>query len=214
MSRSSVRAFATALLLFLLFSFSAPARADEADRGASEAPRRPSKVSVTTDATRPLEGLATVNGEFLLGRGAFVHGMKPTDVSTTVTLGGGAQRSNDVGPLPVWTGTCGDTCTRASVFLIGVQAVAYPIGSFDHGMQVGVQGTMRFLADQTRTLRTGTREIVEKTAFRWGDLEPGVFFGYKLTTRFGLTVNPQLGWNVSLLSMRGARPALNAGWSF
>lgn len=113
------------------------------------------------------------------------------------------------------------------VWEVGGQAVGYPVGHFDHGMQLGAEILyVGASADST----TGGKTV---SATATG-LATGVFVGYKLATKVGFSFNVQGG--VSYLTARGEATSspsptqqgtvvaegrrwlpllnLNAGWSF
>lgn len=163
-----------------------------------------------------------------LARVPVLPGHRPMDVSVGGWLMIGMHRSSD-GSTPgrgdlryVWESRCEDTvhCDRLTTVWAGAQALAYPVGNFDHGLQVGVEasfirtsGTRRASANFV-SLAGGAvpDESVARTAFL-----PGIVIGYKLATEVGFTFNPQLGVDLVVGDGSGIvlpRLALNVGWSF
>lgn len=97
-----------------------------------------------------------------------------------------------------------------TAFEFGAQGIGYPLGSFDHGLQLGGEILATRLGD----------DEVNATG-----VSVGPFIGYKIAARFGLTFNAQLGaayyiatassGNVSVNDEDfGALFNLNLGWSF
>lgn len=106
----------------------------------------------------------------------------------------------------------------------GGQFVAYPVGDFDHGMQLGAE--VLYMGASAQKSEAGTTVTASAAG-----LSAGAFVGYKLATRVGFTFNVQGG--VAHLSASGDAkatgttatasasrsewaPLLNAnvGWSF
>lgn len=102
----------------------------------------------------------------------------------------------------------------------GVSARSYPIGSFVHGVQLGLEGTITSVFGNNRGV-----SATGKT------LSGGVFLGYKMATHVGFTFEVQGGVQylvvsassasqsgevVSLAQDPGLAPLINAnlGWSF
>lgn len=107
--------------------------------------------------------------------------------------------------------------TSVSVYEVGGQFVGYPLGTFDHGMQVGAE--VLYLGAST-SAQQGDVKVVASGA----GLSTGGFVGYKLATRVGFTFNVQggVGYLAVQASGGGASasdsriyPLLNAnvGWS-
>ena len=113
---------------------------------------------------------------------------------------------------------------------VGAQALVYPVGSFEHGLQIGAEasfvqlkGTRRYNSSFNDLARTfaqargqtwnGTPDQeVSDSAFI-----PGLVIGYKLVTKSGFTINPQLAGDVVISDDPTKiipRLALNVGWSF
>lgn len=113
--------------------------------------------------------------------------------------------------------------TRYKVYEVGGQLTAYPIGHFDHGMQVGLETVYLGVAGDD------SNGNVKVTAAASG-FAAGPFIGYKLATRSGFSFNVQGGFEYVLVqadasSSSGATasaeetrwiPLVNAnvGWSF
>lgn len=195
--------------------------------GASEeassrvAPDEPRQVSITVDPTRPLVGMGMVGGEVCFPRVALFPGRSANDVSLGGWVGVGRMRLADgggllLGPRPTWA-SCNDVfyCDRATVVWVGAQALTYPVGGFDHGLQLGVEASFASL--------WGTRRYSQSPLTRGPDRElresgflPGVVLGYKLVTKAGLTFNPQIAADLVVSAEPATilpRLALNAGWS-
>ncbi|MEZ4318583.1 MAG: hypothetical protein R3F61_13805 [Myxococcota bacterium] len=88
----------------------------------------------------------------------------------------------------------------------------YPLGSFDHGMQVGAD--LQLVAAATEV----AGDLVSAVG-----VTGGPFLGYKIAARFGLTFEGQLGVGGSYVTGGGGASAtvgaipilnLNLGWSF
>jgi hypothetical protein len=116
----------------------------------------------------------------------------------------------------------GGGSTKVSLWEVGGQIVGYPIGDFDHGMQVGAE--VLYLGAKA----DANAGEVKVTGSGTG-LATGAFVGYKLATKVGFTFNVQGG--VSYLAVRADAnsssssahaekaefaPLVNAniGWSF
>ncbi|MCB9676278.1 MAG: hypothetical protein H6737_14240 [Alphaproteobacteria bacterium] len=86
----------------------------------------------------------------------------------------------------------------------------YPVGSFDHGMQVGAD--LQLVAAATE---------FDGVIYSAAGVSGGPFVGYKIAARFGLTFEGQLGVGGSFVSGGGQTSVgpipilnLNLGWSF
>ncbi len=121
----------------------------------------------------------------------------------------------------------------ARVWQIGSQVRFYPVGSFEHGMQVGAEIFYLFgSTSATGSIALGSGQTAPPgtlTASGTG-FKIGAFIGYKLVLPVGFTVDAQAG--IGYLSMKGvardeagnsksadyksAIPLANAsvGWSF
>jgi hypothetical protein len=109
------------------------------------------------------------------------------------------------------------------VWEAGGQFVGYPVGHFDHGMQLGAE--VLYVGASGETSSTTTKVSVTAEG-----LSTGAFVGYKLATHVGFSVNVQGGVSYIALQGRGTSstgataqaersqwaPLLNAnvGWSF
>jgi len=106
----------------------------------------------------------------------------------------------------------------------GGQFVAYPVGDFDHGMQLGAEAL--YMGASAQKSEAGTTVTASAAG-----LSTGAFVGYKLATRVGFTFNLQAG--VAYLTASGDAKATgssatatasastwaplvnaNVGWSF
>jgi hypothetical protein len=112
-----------------------------------------------------------------------------------------------------------DVPSHAAVYELGGQYRVYPIGSFEHGMQLGVEALYLHVSVENATV----------SGFGSG-LALGPFVGYKIITSVGFTFDAQLG--VEFLAVKaqvqdnGGQTAsatdkatipllnLNIGWSF
>lgn len=185
------------------------------------------RVSLTTDPTRALMGMGLLNGEVGFPNAHLFPNTIGRDVSLAGWVAAGQMRRPDVGgPSFVWN-DCNETfyCDRATVVWAGAQALLYPLGTFEHGLQVGIEasfvgawGKRHYTSlvvadgqsDVTRVARPSIRH--SETGFL-----PGVVIGYKLVTKAGFTFNPQFATDyiVSAGALKTTpRLALNAGWSF
>jgi len=207
--------------------------ADEPDRPLEAAPRQ-RDVSLTLDPTRPLLGTAIVNGEVRITRTTVFPGQPARDVSVAGWLGVGRLRVADDGLFggarPAWS-DCDDSfyCDRGTLVWVGAQALVYAVGTFEHGLQIGTELSYAHVWGERRY----NESWKEMSAFfndgtvspgladehvSGGALVPGVVIGYKLVTKPGLTLNPQLAGDVQIsregISKVYPRLALNAGWSF
>lgn len=223
--------FASIPLFATILASTTPAAADEPDRVGDEAPGARS-VSLTTNPISALFGIGLVSGEVALPRRSLLPGHRSIDIGVGGWIGLGRTRSADLtGLVPVWSSCDGlFSCDRTTVFSVGGQVFAYPLGTFEHGLQLGVeagfvhvQGTRHFNAAYGRLASSiahvrglpdvGTSDVpLSGNAF-----VPGLVVGYKLITRPGLTFNPQVAGDVVLSDAPTRlvpRLALNAGWSF
>lgn len=112
---------------------------------------------------------------------------------------------------------------RFNVWEAGGQFVGYPVGHFDHGMQVGLEALYAGVSGDDKSGNT-------RIAATASGLASGPFVGYKLATRSGFSFNVQGGVSYLFVqaqasSSSGATasaeqtrvlPILNAnlGWSF
>jgi opacity protein-like surface antigen len=118
--------------------------------------------------------------------------------------------------------TAGQTY-RFSAYEVGGQFVSYPIGHFDHGMQLGMEALYVHV-----NLDEGPNQRLDVTGIGNG-LAVGPFIGYKLATQFGFSFNVQAGAQymavVANASADGTNASeadsrvipllnLNLGWSF
>lgn len=105
-----------------------------------------------------------------------------------------------------------------SLFEGGLSARAYPLGDFDHGLQLGAEATY-----------LGAMGTVGGVQAAGTGLTAGPFAGYKIAARFGLTFELQLGYQWMAVGARaqsggvtateeqvdsGVLLNLNLGWSF
>jgi hypothetical protein len=94
---------------------------------------------------------------------------------------------------------------RASLWEGGGQIRFYPVGSFDHGMQLGLEfAYLHGSASTTGTISSGLAPSMDYTGTvtaTGNAFKVGPFMGYKLTLPVGLTFGAQLG--VELLSVNG-----------
>jgi hypothetical protein len=105
---------------------------------------------------------------------------------------------------------------------LGVQGLAYPVGSFHNGLQVGVEVVYGGLSGRGTA---GGVTLKQKAS----EVGPGAFVGYKLESKVGFTFNVQLGARYMFYRVTvddGASEAtnasgkaevlgrINAGWSF
>lgn len=147
---------------------------------------------------------------------AFAHERAPYDhkVSLTVSpihltipvleLTGEARVHDRVGVAAV--AGAGAT-TGVTVWELGAQGRYYPVGDFDHGMQLGAE-----------VLGVGGGDDGDTAV----GAALGPFLGYKIAARFGLTFEGQLGVQYATVranggdSDAGVAPLLNLnlGWSF
>lgn len=112
---------------------------------------------------------------------------------------------------------------KFTVWEVGGQFVGYPVGDFDHGMQLGLE----VLYAHVSTNDTGANGVTLSGV--GSGLGVGPFIGYKLATKVGFTFNIQGG--VEYMAVRadatdGTRSSgtnqsafiplanLNVGWSF
>ncbi len=115
------------------------------------------------------------------------------------------------------------TNVRFDVWEVGGQLTGYPVGHFDHGMQLGVEAV--YLGVSGNDSSGNVKVVAAGTGFA-----AGPFLGYKLATKVGFTFNVQGGVEYVLVqadakSSTGATasaeatrwiPLVNAnvGWSF
>jgi hypothetical protein len=229
--------FYPAVVLSLLLAV-IPSRADADDAPDPDAPRARTGgadhvVSVTTDPTRVLYGVAALGAEARVGRVTVHKGFSPRDVSIAGWVGVGRVRTGDItDPRAIWE-SCGDLfwCERATMVWVGAQALLYPVGGFERGAQLGVEasylglfGTRSYNASFV-SLENGIVATqgkpgvasVPEDRFTRNAFVPGVVVGYKLATKAGFTFNPQLALDMVLSSEPvnlAPRLALNVGWSF
>lgn len=120
-----------------------------------------------------------------------------------------------VGPKVGLAGIVGaGGASGVAAFELGAQGRYYPVGDFDHGMQVGAEVlTVMATASSGSTTATGL------------GISLGPFLGYKIAARFGLTFDAQLGVSYAAIQARGGGESesaagvgpllnLNLGWSF
>jgi hypothetical protein len=182
-------------------------------------------VSLTTDPFQPLTGMGSLKGEARLGARRIFPGMRSMDIGLGGWVGAGQWRRSDNQMLTVWQSCNGLlSCDRAAVVGAGAQAVVYPVGTFEHGMQVGLETSYLHLWG-TRTegqIGTGLASAMGRPAAADRPLSEGALMGaavlgYKVVTSFGFTFNPQVAAG-PLVTSDGVslvpRLALNAGWSF
>jgi len=123
----------------------------------------------------------------------------------------------------------------AKLFEVGGQLRVYPVGSFDHGLQLGFEAMyLHGSADGAGTIQVrdewGNKTYSGTFTARGSGYKLGPFIGYKLVLPVGLTFNAQVG--VEYLSLHadasdslghtetgsnsGALPLADAsaGWSF
>jgi hypothetical protein len=216
--------------LFVLAALSTSANAAESiptdpDQATPSAAPAARSVSLTTDPLRPLVGMAVLGAETRVGSLSVHEGFSPRDVSVVGFVGFGRVRSSDIGSglRPVW-GSCDElfTCDRATTLWLGGQALLYPVGSFEHGAQLGVEasymrvwGTRSYNGSFAQFLGSSS---VPDARLSGGAFAPGVLIGYKLVTKPGFTFNPQLALDAIFASDGSSalapRLTLNAGWSF
>lgn len=107
------------------------------------------------------------------------------------------------------------------VWEVGGQFVGYPVGHFDHGMQVGLEVLYAGVS---------TDENIKVSSATANGLATGPFVGYKLATRVGFSFNAQLGVEYVFATADAKAPSgatataaqssiipllnLQAGWSF
>ena len=115
--------------------------------------------------------------------------------------------------------TVSDLVPSVKVWEVGGQFVGYPVGHFDHGMQLGLE--VLYAGASTSYNRVSATEL---------GLASGPFIGYKLATRVGFSFNVQAGVQYVFAkgeasstsgAMASAEQAdvvplvnLNVGWSF
>jgi hypothetical protein len=209
---------ATALLLLPLDAF-----ADEAPT--NDRPTRSTHaISITTDPTRAIFGMPLVSGEGRIGRAEIFPHSRVMDIAAAGFVSGGVIRSEDDHLQALWASCNGFfQCDRAAFIWFGGQLLIYPVGDFEHGLQLGSevsvmrawgsrsQGSLSRSMTDTLQVPPVPNQRIDETG-----VMPGIFIGYKLVTRAGLTLNPQLGAAYRLGDESGfaLRIALNAGWSF
>jgi hypothetical protein len=200
---------------------------------------RPTKlhnVSLTLNPVQPLFGVALLNGEVRLSRLTVFPKQTPKDVSFGGWVGLGRIRIADGGMLadgqPVWA-NCNDIayCDRLTVVWVGAQALVYPVGTFDHGLQLGVEASVMTAWGYRRYGKLYDEigaSFAKAAGKQWAGLPdeklsdtsffPGIVIGYKLATKSGFTVNPQLAGDLLVSTTERTtilpRLAVNAGWSF
>ena len=107
------------------------------------------------------------------------------------------------------------------VWEVGGQFVGYPVGHFDHGMQLGLEVLYAGVS---------TDENIKVSSATANGLATGPFIGYKLATRVGFSFNVQAGVEYVFASADAKAPTgatataaqqtiiplinLQAGWSF
>lgn len=217
-----------ALLVSLSLSFSLSSSAlaaDDAERATPETPVT-HDFSLTTDPIQPLTGVAVVHGETRLGARRIFPGMPSMDISLGGWIGGGESRRRDGEMIVVWK-DCGNAllqCERASTLWAGAQAMIYPVGTFEHGMQLGVEASYLQMWIRTSEGSIGTSVArglgqpapADRTSSE-GALMGAAVIGYKVATRAGFTFNPQLAGGPVFAEGKVAfapRLAINVGWSF
>jgi len=100
-------------------------------------------------------------------------------------------------------------------FELGGQVCGYPVGSFEHGMQVGAEVLGLFAIAPVGTQSTATA----------GGVSAGPFVGYKVAARVGFTFMAQLGAQYTFVGAQSGNQTassqgfgvllnLNVGWSF
>jgi hypothetical protein len=108
---------------------------------------------------------------------------------------------------------------RVTVYEFGGQFVGYPVGGFDHGMQLGAE-----------VMFVGASASEGKVDVLAQGLSLGPFIGYKLATKVGFSFNIQAGFSYVAVRGSGQNHAgetssaeasafapllnLNVGWSF
>lgn len=100
----------------------------------------------------------------------------------------------------------------------GLSARAYPLGDFDHGLQLGAEATY-----------LGALGTIQGVQASGTGLTAGPFVGYKIAARFGLTFEIQLGYQWMAVGARAEQGGvsataeetdsgpllnINLGWSF
>jgi hypothetical protein len=116
-----------------------------------------------------------------------------------------------------------DSSTRFDVWEVGGQLVGYPVGHFDHGMQLGIEALYAGVSGDDKS--GNTRIAATASGFA-----SGPFVGYKLATRSGFSFNLQGGISYLLVQAEASSstgqsatadqtrvlPIVNAnlGWSF
>ncbi len=205
-----------------------PTKAEASETTGASTQETPRTTSISVDPFPALFGVGVVHGEVRVAKAPLLPGHAARDISVGGWLGFGRLRRADDGiwgSVPVWS-DCKDMfyCDRATTVMIGAQALAYPLGDFEHGLQVGLEasalyfwGTRRF-SETLKALAlnpppgTFPDQKVQGFAFL-----PGLVVGYKLVTAAGFTVNPQLAADVVISSEPIAispRLGVYAGWSF
>ncbi len=192
--------FASSVVVGLLLA-SRAARADETPQKADPpAEKEDRRVYLSLSPVHLLLGIGELTGEVRVHRKIGVAGIagfgKPKD---------------------------GLTDTRYTAWELGGQLVTYPIGHFDHGMQLGVEALYAGVSGESSF--GGQRISASAQGFAVGPM-----IGYKLATDIGFSFNVQGG--VAYFAAAGqasgggasatsiAAPTvlpivnLNAGWSF
>lgn len=219
-------------LSLLLLAFPSIALAAEAEAPISEKAAPPHAVSLMLEPTEALFGVGVVSGEVRLPRRAVFSGSRPMDVSAGGRLAVGRVRASDLHGRTLAWGDCEDLfyCDRTILMTVGGQVLAYPIGSFEHGLQIGAEasfthvgGTRRY-TDSYDDLVGSLARVNGRRVTHVPDQEvsgnmflPAIVIGYKLVTRPGFTINPQLTGGVAFSEappLLAIRLALNVGWSF
>jgi hypothetical protein len=121
-------------------------------------------------------------------------------------------------------GTTGIPDSRARAYEAGLQLVFYPLGDFEHGMQLGAEA---LFVDAKGSVKptNGSAEI----AYGGSGLSTGAFLGYKVISKIGFTFNAQLGAAYTSVIAEASQKTvtvsaaqsgvnvllnLNAGWAF
>jgi hypothetical protein len=142
-------------------------------------------------------------------------------------IAAGQMRARDWKLQPVW-GSCEGAsweCERVTVAWAGAQAVVYAVGSFTHGMQVGVDASwMQLWLTQTEGsvgqeyARAKGLSGLPDTHGSAGALTTAFVLGYKYVASYGLTFNPQIAAGPVVATTGDVfllpRVSLNAGWTF
>lgn len=120
--------------------------------------------------------------------------------------------------------TTGIPQSKARAYEAGAQFVFYPVGDFEHGMQLGAEGLFAYVDGAVKPTNGGADIVYGGKA-----LSTGAFLGYKVSAGIGFTFVAQLGAAYTSVLAEAAQSTiqvsatksgispllnLNVGWAF